>query len=94
MVPGTQRFGWIPAPGIGGGSRSPGGQVPVWGGALKQRSFLGTVRPVNSKQAGACWGLPALPAQETRVRSLQVGKPGSGPCSSGLQNAASSRISV
>lgn len=36
----TQQFGWIPAPGIGGGSGASGGQVPVWGGALGHESFL------------------------------------------------------
>lgn len=36
---------------------------------------LGTVRPVNSKHAGACWGLPALPAQRRGCGLYRLGNP-------------------
>ena len=78
-APGT-RVGWVAGAclGRGGGSGSLGSGH----------------RSVNSEQAEACQALLTLPAPETRVRPLQVEKPGSGLCCSWLQNAADSRISV
>lgn len=58
-------------------------------GALGHGSLGSRHRPVNSEQAGARWGLLALPSGETRVRPLQVEKPGSGAVSLCLQNADS-----
>lgn len=71
-----------------------GSQVPVWGRGGGPGSLGSGHRSVNSEQAEACRALLTLPAPETRVRPLQVEKPGSGLCCSWLQNAADSRISV
>ena len=78
-APGT-RVGWVAGACLGRG----GGPGSLGSGH----------RSVNSEQAEACQALLTLPALETRVRPLQVEKPGSGLCCSWLQNAADSRISV
>lgn len=80
---GTQQSGWIPAPGIGGGSRASGGAGAYLGSGTGTWVFSpGTVRPVNSQQAGACRCFLTLRSWETRVRPLQVEKPDSGLCRS------------